>query len=840
MKANPGLKGNTRKINISLVVKVTVLIGVIIVAVSLSTNFLIFNMGLQAVKEQLQDKLMMLASNAAVTINAEELNSIKTPEDEGNPTYLKLQKHLQILKEASMGKIKYIYTVAKSGDKYIYVLDASPIEDTENHSSIGEEFDIDKYPESINGFSRPSVDKEPIKDEEFGLLQSGYAPIKDKNGQVIGMLGVDMDVSTVKKEEEQMVRARQAAFFLAFILAIILGVVFSRYLTKPILLLTKGTRRVAEGDLETAVQIKRNDEFGQLAVSFNAMTADLKASREALTRYNQELEEKVRQRTAELSEINKEIKDILDNMSQAIFTIDDKYVFNPQHSRYAYEIFGDVAFADRSLLDVFFGAEAQQNERNNMATWLQRVFSDTETGWSNLEPLQPVSEIEVKAKNRQGQDITKYIRIHFSPITELVAGLKQKTTKLMVIVQDISEEKRLAQEVERKEQEYRDNINQIVEVIKMDQEMFKDFIDECQERLVEFEPKLIRLREAKENMELVNDLFRIMHTLKGNARFFKLERIAGEAHSIENIFSGIRKGDQVMTDALLDECFRKLDRFTTIFNETMDIYNKIMQGSKIDTGKTRTEERKKEESEVIRVKVDELNRLAELIKKADRLVVDDNSLACMAPQKAVEIESVFKETQEQLESIRKVNIGKLFTRFPRMVRDIAGELGKKVKLITQGEEVQVDKNIFDKVGDPLVHIIRNSLDHGIEKPEDRVAAGKPEEGTIELKVDIHDAELLIEVRDDGKGLDIDRIKAKAVGKGLITPDKALTMPDNEAIHLIFAPGFSTNDQVTQISGRGVGMDVVKTSVETELNGTLSLESERNRGLRILMKIPLAS
>jgi len=342
-----------KKFRISLIFEVTALITILILLVSSISIYIIYNLSYEALKTQIENQLTMIASNTTVAIDIEKLKTIKTEKDEGNKVYMELQKKLQDIKKASMEKLRYVYTLAKSGDKCIYILDAAPIEDTENHSTVGSEFSLEDYPEAIKGFIQPTAEKKLSYDKEFKIWsQSGYAPIKDNNGKVVGVVGVDMDVTALKDEEAQLKQAGITALSISLLLAIILGIMFSKYLTEPIIILKKGTKSIAEGDLDISVNIKRNDEFGELASSFNSMTKDLKDSHEALKKYSLELEDKVAQRTAELSEINKEIKDILDNMSQAIFTIDSGLKFNPQHSRFAYNIFGDIEFAEKSILEV--------------------------------------------------------------------------------------------------------------------------------------------------------------------------------------------------------------------------------------------------------------------------------------------------------------------------------------------------------------------------------------------------------------------------------------------------------------------------------------------------------
>jgi len=186
---------------------------------------------------------------------------------------------------------------------------------------------------------------------------------------------------------------------------------------------------------------------------------------------------------------------------------------------------------------------------------------------------------------------------------------------------------------------------------------------------------------------------------------------------------------------------------------------------------------------------------------------------------------------------RMLPIGKVFNKFPRMIRDLSRELNKKIELVISGEETELDKSIVEEIGDPLVHIIRNSCDHGVESPEERLAKGKPEVGVITLKAYNEGNQIVIQIDDDGKGLDPVMLKNKSLEKGIITEKEADNMSDKEAFTLIFKPGFSTAAQVTNVSGRGVGMDVVKTNIE-KLNGIIDIDSEVGKGTSIKLKIPL--
>ena len=196
---------------------------------------------------------------------------------------------------------------------------------------------------------------------------------------------------------------------------------------------------------------------------------------------------------------------------------------------------------------------------------------------------------------------------------------------------------------------------------------------------------------------------------------------------------------------------------------------------------------------------------------------------------------IASELQEGVMKIRMVPIGTIFNRFPRVVRDLSRDLGRKVELIIEGEETELDKTVVDDLLDPIMHCVRNSVDHGIEKPEDRRKLGKDETGKLILKASNEGNMIVIDIIDDGQGIEVDKVREKAIKKGLISPNKILS--DQEAYNLIFLPGFSTSDKISNVSGRGVGLDVVKTMVE-KLKGTITITSERNKGSRFSIRLPL--
>jgi two-component system chemotaxis sensor kinase CheA len=238
-------------------------------------------------------------------------------------------------------------------------------------------------------------------------------------------------------------------------------------------------------------------------------------------------------------------------------------------------------------------------------------------------------------------------------------------------------------------------------------------------------------------------------------------------------------------------------------------------------------------------KVDQLiNLVGELVITQAMLAQNSKSVdAALYQQMAAglaDLERNTRDLQESVMSIRMIPMSVVFNRFPRMLRDLAAKLGKKVDFVTHGEATELDKGLVEKITDPLTHLVRNSCDHGIEMPAERVAKGKPEQGTITLSASHQGGSIVIEVRDDGKGLSREKLLKKAREKGIDAPD---SMTDQEVWSLIFAPGFSTAEVVTDVSGRGVGMDVVKKNI-TSLGGTVEIDSAEGYGMSVKVRLPL--
>lgn len=264
----------------------------------------------------------------------------------------------------------------------------------------------------------------------------------------------------------------------------------------------------------------------------------------------------------------------------------------------------------------------------------------------------------------------------------------------------------------------------------------------------------------------------------------------------------------------------------------------------------KAEEGSHQKEQSIRVDIDRLdsvlNLAGELVLSRNRLMRlgsrlsewdSENHLVAQLDEAISQLGLVTSDLQLAVMKIRMQPIAKVFNKFPRMVRDLARQTGKEIELVVSGEETELDKTVIEEIGDPLVHLIRNSIDHAMESPDERVSAGKPRCGKIGLCAYQEGRNIIVSVSDDGRGINPEKVKRSAVEKGLITQDDADKLSTKDALNLIFIPGFSTVSQVSNISGRGVGMDVVKTNI-TRINGAISIDSEVGKGTSIVFRLPL--
>jgi two-component system, chemotaxis family, sensor kinase CheA len=411
-------------------------------------------------------------------------------------------------------------------------------------------------------------------------------------------------------------------------------------------------------------------------------------------------------------------------------------------------------------------------------------------------------------------------------------------------------------------------------------EIVDSFLIESKEILEKLEIDLVKMENNPDDTELLNDIFRSFHTIKGAAGFLSLTKLTSITHKGEDILNKLRKKEAILNNEIMEvillssdklkellncieenqneECYIDdvLEKLSVVAEKLEENKSENIQTEKIEILPGDIEIAKKSDNNISKkentIRVD-VERLDELLNIASELVLGRNRLSQVYSQIASEFEGTnyardlgdaaklidlrTNELQLVVMKTRMVKIGKIFNRFPRVVRDLCKDSDKEVQLKIDGEDTELDKSLIEEINDPLTHLIRNSLDHGIETLEDRLAAGKNPIGAVNLSAYHEGNNIVISVKDDGKGIDPEKIIAKAITKGLISKEKSKELSQQEVFALIFLPGFSTAEVVTNISGRGVGMDVVKTNV-TKLRGIINVISESGKGTEIIIKLPL--
>ena len=439
-----------------------------------------------------------------------------------------------------------------------------------------------------------------------------------------------------------------------------------------------------------------------------------------------------------------------------------------------------------------------------------------------------------------------------------------------------------------------------------DPALVNEFLVESEELLQRADQDLVALESAPQNEEVLNRIFRALHTIKGTSGFLGFDPIVRLSHRAEDVLNGLRRGEIRLTQPMMDALLQARDQLGRMLSDIREGGLKqysidgllaelaVVQRPAQDSQQSGESEPASREqvvpaeaakperavegkdaapapemggaptpqkapnqaadnvaAQTMRVDVRKLDQLINLVGE---LVLERNRLAQFSHDVSVgrvasqELDSALEEFTSRLSFLceelqvaglktRMVPIETVFRKFPRLVRDVAHSLQKDVELVLSGHETEVDKTMVELIADPLVHLVRNSLDHGLERPDVRSASGKPRTGTIRLEARQEGDQILVGVSDDGAGIDPDRIGKKAVEKGLVTPERLRGLSRRQILDFIFLPGFSTAETLSDLSGRGVGMDVVRTNVK-RLNGTIELDSRLGSGTTVWLRFPL--
>jgi two-component system chemotaxis sensor kinase CheA len=417
-------------------------------------------------------------------------------------------------------------------------------------------------------------------------------------------------------------------------------------------------------------------------------------------------------------------------------------------------------------------------------------------------------------------------------------------------------------------------------------EIVHEFLVESYEALDRLDGDLLALERDPGSKDVIASIFRVMHTIKGTCGFLGYQKLERVAHAAESLLGALRDGSLTVSPAIASallatgDALRKLlaniERTGTDGEEDFLHLVATLERLRASGGSaaparvpaTPTAPRRPEHGGVDRaptaagahpaaapeakvsvadtnIRVD-VHALDDLMTLAGELVLARNQLLQLTAARehdpdivvaAQQVSTITSDLQDGVMRTRLQPIESAWNRFPRVVRDTAMALGKQVRVVTEGDETELDRSIIEAIKDPLTHLVRNAVDHGIETPEEREAVGKPPEGVISIHASHEGGLVTIEIHDDGRGIDLERVRVTGVERGVVTAEEAAGLSPRETIELIFQPGFSTAEQVTNLSGRGVGMDVVRTNIAA-IGGTVDIVTEHGVGTTYTLKIPL--
>lgn len=394
-----------------------------------------------------------------------------------------------------------------------------------------------------------------------------------------------------------------------------------------------------------------------------------------------------------------------------------------------------------------------------------------------------------------------------------------------------------------------------------DKSAYRDlFVQEAHEHVQNMNEVLLKLEEDPKSKEHLDSAFRSAHTLKGMAATMGYGQIKELCKAIEELFDKFRKDEEKMSSEMASYLFKCIDTIQEMVDDGSkkvnieqylnDLRNPAAMGGKAASQEGASQQLQQQQHsalpQTIRVKMQDLDALVDLVgelliakMRLEQMVNSSNTTADNRVRHTfMSLGRLVSDLQYQTMKLRLVPVEQIFNRFPRMIRDLSSSQGKSLKLEVEGLGIELDRTVLDAITDPLLHMLRNAADHAIEMPEEREAAGKPQTGTIKLAASKVGDRVMITVEDDGRGIDLERVKAKAIEKKIISKEEADSMSEQDILDLLGTPGLSTAKQVTDISGRGVGMDVVFSQIEA-VGGQVKIETTKGKGTRFTMIIPLS-
>lgn len=656
-----------------------------------------------------------------------------------------------------------------------------------------------------------SLDK--VSFSEYSLKKTNViefaAPVRE-NDEIIGCIRYGLStrpleeaISIILADGRTSRQITIAILFAMGILSLIIGYIIVLHLanriTQPIGTLVNSTKIIAEGNYDVSVSSESNDEIGDLAAHFEGMRTTIKMYTDHLQNM---IDEKIQQ-----------ITDILNNIDQGLFTINLDGSVNHEYSSRANAILGVPDVASCTLKELL---RLDEKKEKAFTTWFLLVQKQyTKQRWKKIERLAPVREIKLPAG--PGSENVRYISISY----QLICNKGGKLEKIMVLAQDISEKRTADMRIAEERLQHENDVKTILCIVNTPAEEIKEFTEDTDSRLknlhLEIDRHLIgvqkqRSRFSKDNYryritdENIERLFRDIHTIKGNSGSYGFELISKFAHETETLIDKLREPAEERRDIILLSIRENLDEMNTMLD---DIYSRIRQ---IYGG---------EEEVTLHIPKPHINSIVELSNRIN----------------PAEQDALVRQLISECQVLTWKPLRSLLGKYQKMAKKLARKLNKVITFKMVNDQTLYPHDTLAGLDEVLIHLIRNAVDHGIENSELRRELGKSD-GTITISLDCTDRERTVTISDDGHGIDIDTYLEKCIAKGIISRQETATLSQEEKYALLYKGGISTSSTVSDVSGRGIGMQIIHAKITGELHGTLNIHSTLGKGTTFTITTPL--
>ncbi len=772
--------------DLSISKKITIIFLIVVSVCLVGTGTYTYLSIFENIELLLGQKLNHIARTAVLMIEAEdhlkieEAMSNQDPEVAESAAFKKIQKTLQNIKLNNQ-LTEDIYTVIApewADGNMIFVTMSN------EKSYVGNSIKTNPNVALALKTAKPTFSK--IYSDSEGVWVSAFAPILDRSGKAIAVLEVDYHA------EREVAEARLAIMksiglpaVLALLLCFIFGRLIGKALTKPISDLNHAAVQVSTGNLDVEIYNSSKDEIGTLARIFNLMVSDLKSAKIKLQNYATELEKKVEERTYKLAEAMKSNQTLLDNLGQGFMIINAQGLIQPGSTMAATHFFG----TDPTLKLFAEILKLNSEEAQSVTDWIELAYA-------NAVPFDSVAELGPRffeAHNR-------YIELSYRPVFDE----KNELNQIICIAEDKTKEKNL----ERKAYVEKQFTYFVINFVK-DRDGFHQFIQNSLDQIKACSKQLDHIK----NDEMIdfNELFRFFHTFKGEAACFHLLILVEKLHQIESFLSEAQaQSNQLSNSDIVSKLkFDCAQAERIIFNFMQE--NEELVGAEVETNYT-----------IKKIDKDELEKTTQILQKN----LSEQSEAYQAFVDTVLLE----------------DLSDSFEKYKKLVNNLAVKQDKKIKMKIEKGKVRIRTAELQPLVSSCVHLFRNVVDHAIDLPEIRNLSNKPDEASVKLGFEEHFDPSLgknlirITLEDDGKGIDPCVIRSKLIEKNIKTEQELLNLTNEQIIQFVFTPQFSSREEVTELSGRGVGLDSITCEVK-KLGGNVWVESELNKGSRFVIEIP---